>query len=202
MSTVITVVQTLPVFRRELDAFLSTSYAATLQRCIDSLMPEYFYPSPIHGQNHNERVLLYGCMIGWYEGFNDADMRILCDGCAYHDIGRHDDEVDDYHGQRSADRIHTVLSYDDEEDMRILRSIMEAHSKDDRIMPRIFASRGVADQARALRIARALKDADALDRVRVDKLDPRYLRFDSSKKLVDLSWAVCTRHKELIAAHK
>lgn len=197
MNTLMTALHTLPGKHPELDAFLASPYAAILQTSLDALMPQYFYPSPVHGQNHNERVLLYGCMIGWHEGFDDADMRILCDGCAYHDIGRVDDEVDDFHGQRSADRIHHVLSYENEQELRILRSIMEAHSKNDKLMPVIFSARGVEDHARALRIARALKDADALDRVRVDKLDPSYLRYDYSKTLVKFSWVVCRHHMML-----
>jgi len=197
MNTLMTILRTLPDTPPELGAFLASPYAAILQASLDALMPQYFYPSPIHGQKHNERVLLYGCMIGWHEGFSEADMHILCDGCAYHDIGRVDDEVDDFHGQRSADLIHHVLSYDDEQELRILRAIMEAHSKNDKLMPVIFAARGVEDPPRALRIARALKDADALDRVRVDKLDPSFLRFNYSKTLVELSWAVCKCHRGL-----
>ena len=39
----------------------------------------------------------------------------------------------------------------------------------------------------ALRVFRALKDADALDRVRLGDLDESYLRFASSRERVDIA---------------
>ena len=39
-----------------------------------------------------------------------------------------------------------------------------------------------------LRVFRVLKDADALDRVRLGDLDPSYLRYEVSRESVDRAW--------------
>ena len=49
------------------------------------------------------------------------------------------------------------------------------------------------DPEAALRVFRVLKDADALDRVRLGDLDVSYLRFPESVQRVDRAW-------ELLAA--
>ena len=45
----------------------------------------------------------------------------------------------------------------------------------------------IDDRDRATLIARLLKDADGLDRVRVSDLDPSFLRFKESLKFVDFA---------------
>jgi hypothetical protein len=46
----------------------------------------------------------------------------------------------------------------------------------------------LVDAAAALRVFRALKDADGLDRVRLGDLDPARLRCDEARARVDLAW--------------
>ena len=41
---------------------------------------------------------------------------------------------------------------------------------------------------RAIRLAKFFKDADGLDRVRINHLDPAYLRNSYSKDLVDFAY--------------
>ena len=44
------------------------------------------------------------------------------------------------------------------------------------------------DSEAVLRVFRVLKDADALDRVRLGDLDPSYLRFEVSRESVERAW--------------
>ena len=47
-----------------------------------------------------------------------------------------------------------------------------------------------------MRVFRALKDADALDRVRLGDLDTSYLRFASSLLRVDIAWQLLEEFPE------
>lgn len=176
-------------YRPLLEAFLASDYGALMQYALANLKPAYFHPSPIHGQRHNERVLLYGMLIARHERFSMHDAQLLSDACVYHDIGRVNDCVDDYHGERSSAKLPEVLDLTGDE-LRIVQAMTEAHSKDDRIMDDILRKWDVPDLPRSRMLARALKDADGLDRVRLDLLDPRYLRFPYSRTLIPLAWAM------------
>ena len=127
------------------------------------------YQSHMHGAGHIERVMLLGAMIAMKQNFGAADTALLLDICAYHDTGRIDDTKDDDHGARAA---------------------MCAHSVSDKIRSRMFEKCHVTDTARADRMTDALKDADALDRVRLGDLDVRYLRTDAARGLTDFAQAL------------
>ena len=49
------------------------------------------------------------------------------------------------------------------------------------------------DFERTKRLAKLFKDADGLDRVRINHLDPAYLRNDFSKDLVDFAYDLYDR---------
>ena len=63
------------------------------------------YQSPIHGEGHIERTMLFGALTARDERLSAADAGLLFDACAYHDVGRRDDSLDDDHGRRSALRL-------------------------------------------------------------------------------------------------
>jgi len=48
----------------------------------------------------------------------------------------------------------------------------------------------------ALSVFQVLKDADALDRVRLGDLDPSYLRFPESLERVDIAWELLAASEE------
>lgn len=151
------------------------------------LKKECLYQSHIHGIGHIERVLLFGGLIAMGNQCNEADTRLLLTACSYHDIGRRDDSLDDDHGRRSSEKLPQVITLPTE-DMAIVQAAIYAHSINDVLMEETIRNFGIHDRQRALNIARMLKDADALDRVRVMDLNPAFLRFPCSCQYVDFAY--------------
>lgn len=156
---------------------------------VKELKTECLYQSHIHGIGHIERVLLFGGLIAMQNQCDEADTRLLLTACSYHDIGRLDDSLDDDHGRRSSEKLIDVVTLPPE-DMAIVQAAIYAHSIDDSKMESVISLFGITDRPRALKIARMLKDADALDRVRVYDLDPKYLRFPCSVQYVDFAYTL------------
>lgn len=145
---------------------------------------EKIYKSETHGISHNERVAIFIMAICVLEEYTEDEVRIALNGAKYHDIGRVNDYEDDTHGLRSSellDKINLNLSAEDKE---ILKCACIGHSIDDEFYDEIITD--IKDSKKAVRALQTLKDADALDRVRLefDGLNPNYLRTKSSKKLI------------------
>lgn len=150
---------------------------------VRSLNREALYKSKIHGYAHIERVLIHGAVICMRLNCSPDDIRLILAACAYHDIGRENDLRDDSHGIRSARMITPLVPFRGES-LAIIEAAVEGHSVHDIYQDEIIAKYPIGDTKRAHFIAKVLKDADALDRVRVNALDPSYLRFDCSRQSV------------------
>ncbi len=142
--------------------------------------------SSLHGITHTERVCFLGLLLANKLGLSDEDAKLLLTACTYHDIGRKNDGDDCEHGLRAANEVQKSVSYTGE-DLLILKAAIEAHSISNRQMSDTITKYGIKDTDRALLIAKLLKDADALDRVRLSELDPSYLRFKESLSLIDFA---------------
>lgn len=173
----------------EIEALKNWNLWTLFEYYVKALKKDALYQSHIHGIGHIERVLLFGGLIAMQNHCNEADTALLLTACSYHDIGRIDDSLDDDHGKRSSEMLPTVISLP-AEDMAIVQAAIYAHSVDDSRMEDIIRKFGIYDKQRALNIARMLKDADALDRVRVYDLDPKYLRFACSGNYVDFAYTL------------
>lgn len=146
-----------------------------------------------HSLRHIQDVTLFGAIIGKLEGLNNNELTLLIEACKYHDSGRLDDSNTNHAeaGQRIA-KIMLENQYNEEE-IGIIRAAIEFHestSDDVSLFKSIAEKFEVKDIEKAYKIARILKDADALDRCRfVNKarLDVRKLRTETSKKLIPLS---------------
>ena len=154
------------------------------QQVLDSLDERLIHSSDIHGITHTERVCFLGLLLSERLKMSEADTKMFLTACAYHDIGRTCDGIDDGHGARSAGEVakYTDLAGDE---LLILKAAIEAHSLSDGKMLETIKKYSVRDEERALLIAKALKDADGLDRVRLGDLDPHRLRFKESLGLIE-----------------
>lgn len=138
----------------------------------------------IHGINHNNRVAIHSMIIAKEEGIlnndtNDKTLDILLSAAYYHDIGRKKGiVVDNYgpHARNGSRKIRKMdLTYADgeqysEKDKKILQAIVEAHEKKDKKMDKICKKYKIDQQdvEYTKKLMIILKDADALDRVRLD----------------------------------
>ena len=107
-------------------------------KILNDIDKKQLYNSPIHGLYHSEKVLLFSYLIGKYYNFNEQDMRIICDAAKYHDIGRVGDDENKFHGNKSSENIDSVIKYDDEYELALLKAIMNEHSRPDNEADRSF----------------------------------------------------------------
>ena len=169
---------------------LDSEYAELLKGTYGALLVDELFTSKVHGLGHIERVILLGAIIAKAQrlSLHETKMLLLC--CSYHDTGRKSDWLDTGHGEVSAQKItrsplKEQFAGFDSEDFAVMRAAIAAHSASDTKMSGMATEYGVdeAHSERFFRIARCLKDADNLDRVRIHDLDVRHLRHEESVAL-------------------
>ena len=160
-------------------------------------VPEKWFtrPSYLHGVTHTQRVHVHvqrlADALGWGAGDSDLALR----AALWHDIGRLDDGIDPGHGARSVARIERLaLSRAlTPTEARIVLFAVRYHP-----LPDDAALEGAEktlwpDAARAVRVLWLLKDADALDRVRLgwgEAADPQMLRHEETRRLLPFAGAL------------
>lgn len=170
-------------------AFMNSSYYESLIDSYKKLNKEILFKSHIHGPDHIERVIFFVHLLAFYNKLDFYDLDVLRNAASLHDTKRRDDSYDPAHGPRAA--VESIgYSYARDEDKKILQAVIAAHSPEDEAMDKIIKNFiGPEDDFdRAKYLAELFKDADALDRVRINRLDAKYLRNSYSKDLVDLAY--------------
>ena len=160
-----------------------------LLKKISEIKLEYLYISECHGKNHNLRVMIYTLYLSNILKLSDIDKEIVMNAAIYHDIGRINDNIDDNHGKRSANNIIKVIP-NNYKDLNMLKAIIELHSIDDNYFNEIALKYNIKDLKRFKILYSILKDADALDRVRLSyksnnsSLNISYLRLNETLSLI------------------
>lgn len=170
--------------------FTSSNYFDTLRKAYEDLNEDILFVSNIHGKDHIERVIFFAVLLSYAYELSDTDTNILVNAASLHDTRRVNDGWDIEHGKRAAlDSIGYANGVDDS-DKAILQGVIACHSCDDKLMEDTMKEfvEDESDMARAIRLAKFFKDADGLDRVRINHLDPAYLRNSYSKDLVDFAY--------------
>ena len=157
-----------------------------LVRTLRELKRDELFRSPVHGEGHIERVILLGALCAMERGLPEEDVRLLFLICSYHDTGRLSDWLDDAHGRRSAFKLERITGLTGDE-LALAMAAVEAHSRRDADMEAILEEYRLPDPERGRELARLLKDADGLDRVRLSDLDVSYLRTPEAVGLADCS---------------
>lgn len=174
--------------------FINSSYYDLLVDSYKRLNYDILFDSHVHGRDHIERVIFFVHLIGFNYKLLKDDMDILRNAASLHDTRRVSDGWDTDHGHRAA-KYSIKYAYTDPKDERILQAVMAAHSIDDELMEEVVGD--FLDESndfdRAIRLSKYFKDSDGLDRVRINHLDPNYLRNDFSKKLVDFAYELYDR---------
>lgn len=165
-----------------------------------------------HNIQHNNRVAMLSMIIAKNEGIleSDKDNRIkdiLLTAAYEHDTGRRIGKLTFHigsHAKRSVRKLKKKnLRYADgqvysEEDKNILKAVIEAHECKDETIDKLCQKYHISEQNKGYtkKLMTILKDADALDRVRLDfnlgimitELDPKYLRTNTAKRLLNASY--------------
>ena len=138
----------------------------------------FFRPFGDHGVGHAKRVLYLAMKLAEKHGLSDNDKKVLALACCYHDIGRWNDWTDDEHGKKSAEKF-LKLKLNKKHglsngELEIVLDLIVFHSLDDEMWER--------EKGRLM--YQILKDADALDRLRFNDLDEKYLRLPESREMI------------------
>ena len=145
--------------------------------------PDWFVRTPegIHGLGHETRVLVWSQVL--VSMVRDEDLDVDGDvvgwAAAVHDTQRWNDGIDEGHGERAADWIleqsHLIPA-----PVRLdqIAYVCRWHVPPDERAPKMTPE------------LKVFKDADALDRWRIDDLDPAYLRTRAARQLLDASYAL------------
>lgn len=152
-----------------------------------SISPGYFHrPNGIHGLGHTKRVLFLAELLAALENLAEPDRDIISIASVYHDIGRTHDGVDQEHGYASFDKVErmSLIRMENHEDYATVRYITETHCINDHHAFTLVEKYALEDRERGRRLLRFFKDADGLDRVRINDLNPEMLRLEASKGLV------------------
>lgn len=144
---------------------------------------------PEHGIEHVESVLLSAMYIGKKEQITEKDMDLLVEAAKFHDCGRGIEGI--IHGLEGANGAETYLKKNySNEDLAKIKVAIEYHAIPDNqqdlenLLDKYHITK-IDEREKTKKIANALKDADALDRVRFPgNLNERYLRTDTSKEMI------------------
>lgn len=136
------------------------------------------HDSELHGVDHMARVFIMQELIcdKLEEQEIAVNREVVRWAAATHDVGRIDDGIDLEHGKRSAQWIKKNLNEQMSPEMLdMVTYIVHWHVPPDSEAPEMTTE------------LKVLKDADALDRVRLGDLDTNYLRTDVATGLVGLA---------------
>lgn len=163
----------------------------------------FFYPKGLHGPTHIQRVLMLSLFISRLCRLSERQEDILLFCSMYHDIGRHHDGVDPWHGAASVDKMKKIkrkiplLSIPEQEIATVIiqhHSIEDAHAlKEHEKLQKIWDPDAYQQLQRLFPL---FKDADNLDRVRINDLDERYLRREESIRLSSLAKEMFLYHQK------
>ena len=177
--------------------------ASWLQRRPDVPGSWFRHVSWLHGVSHTQRVHIHAQRLTEQLAWSQADRELVLHAALWHDIGRHGDGVEPGHGASSVARADEKSLTADlaPEDAAVVRFAILRHSLRDSGAPALAAelassedrARWLAQPERALRVLWLLKDADALDRVRLgfgEAADPRQLRHEETIGLIPFAAAL------------
>ena len=145
----------------------------------------------LHGAHHTQRVHIHAQRLVRELHWREEDVRVVLPAALWRDIGRVDDGWDPRHGALSATRVvefglHESLA---EADARLALFAVRYHCRSDG--HGALRAAGQDDPERALRILWLLKDADALDRVRLGdgacEVDSTALRHHFTPGMIDFA---------------
>lgn len=178
-----------PVLRVEIEKVKNNP---VFQEVIKDIKEQFFLDDRTHGLLHNERVAIYACIIGINEGLSADELRMVLEASLYHDIGR--GFGNNNHGRVTAqlidkNREYIFPNYNDNQ-ISIIKALCNGHSVDDDKYEEIAEEYGIRDVDNFKKLLDVVKDADAIDRVRLKRngsLDESFLRTSTSKSYIDFA---------------
>jgi uncharacterized protein len=140
--------------------------------------------------NHARRVLFFAELLAALEDLPETERDILATAAVYHDIGRTNDGVDYEHGYASFIKAEQLglIHMESAEDYRTVKYLIEEHCIRDKDAFALVMNYELLEPERGKRLLKFFKDSDGLDRVRINDLNPAFLRLPVSQELVQTAW--------------
>ena len=178
---------------------LLEKYVPYIQKLPSAL---FFDANSVHGIMHSIRVLVLTDKLA--EDLK-LDLRLKCVlnyAALYHDIGRENDQIDDFHGYKSYKKLQefnialpgfSLTMYE------ILKFIIENHPVEDSKAIENIRKYSLTDLDRieAIKVLHILKDADTLDRCRFGHINLDYLILKDARKYVPFAYQLLTIFREI-----
>ena len=161
-----------------------TEYLGTDITALDDIDRSLIYNGYLHDQTHVDRVVILGTILAAKTNMPRATYDLALTAFKYHDIGRTNDDIDPEHGRRGTTKLPNINP--------VVKEVMILHSLGDGYLKKLDK------KSDAYIITTVLKDADGLDRVRLDDLDTSFLRHDVSHTLIDFAKLLCKNHNNNI----
>ncbi len=167
-------------YRRRLGRRAASEEVRLWSEQAPEVAPEWFrHFSELHGVRHTQRVHVHAERLASLLEWPAADTDLLLRAALWHDIGREHDGFEPEHGGNSVLRARELglVQCLSAADAALIEFAMRQHSLADALGEDEAGAQ--AESERALRILHLLKDADALDRVRLIPYDgprPELLR--------------------------
>ena len=153
-----------------------------------------YYPSRVHGIEHTSRVTFLATILAKMDVLDEHTKKLLITAARLYDIGRIDDRESKEHGAYGKEKIEQegLLDGFSRSDKKIIEFVVEQHSLSREENEEAISKLPAWQRSKYQIVLNYLKDADALDRVRIAnesaKLDPSRLRCRTAKELVDFSY--------------
>lgn len=134
-------------------------------------------PAGIHGVRHARRVLFHTLVLCKLCGIEEQDQKLLVTASLFHDIGRENDGLCFRHGRLSVEKMLALkLLPENQEFSDSLKFIISFHCiGDDESWVALQKAKDM-ERENTWRLFCIFKDADGLDRVRINDLDMSYMR--------------------------
>lgn len=153
-----------------------------------------YYPSQVHGIEHTSRVTFLAAVLTKLDNLDEHTQKLILTAARLHDIGRIDDKETREHGRYGKEKIKQEGLLDDfsKSDKKIIEFVIEQHSLSREDNENAIKKLPFWQKNKYSTVLNYLKDADALDRVRIAnknaQLDPNRLRNRSAKELINFSY--------------
>lgn len=167
-----------------------------------AILPEWYPENSAHNIGHIHRTILFGLIVFDKDKnfhYTKTDEDIIMYFSALHDIGRTNDTRDKTHGQKSLNQIRqqNIVYYPAaiaDRDLNWAKLFIKFHCCPDTdgyaAIKEMAHSQGEFVKMKYL--FNICKDIDALDRFRINDLNPKFLRSEISKQLI--FWASAISH--------
>ncbi len=183
-------------YKQIIDFMNSNKYIEEFYQQMDKIneITNMYYPSQVHGIEHTSRVTFLATVLTKLDNLDEHTQKLILTSAILHDIGRKNDKETKEHGVEGKEKVEQegLLADFTKNERKIIEFVVEQHSLSREENEKALKKIPFWQRDKYSTVLSYLKDADALDRVRIAnknaQLDPSRLRTRTAKELVNFSY--------------